>query len=87
MTASCKASDPVHESLTHGDSKEREMKKMPSRDTNGKCIGACRDRVKEGELRRHKQIASEPYSAPVPNWPSWARDRNDTPGALDGHGL
>ncbi len=32
------------------------MKKMPSRDTTGKCRGECRDRVHEGEVERQNQI-------------------------------
>jgi len=63
------------------------MKNMPSRDTTGKCRGACRDRVREGEVKRGQRIASEPYTSPAPDYPSWAKGRNDTPGALDGHGL
>jgi hypothetical protein len=47
------------------------MKKMPSRDITGKCRGECRDRVTEGEKKRQKKIASEPYSTPSPNSPSW----------------
>lgn len=63
------------------------MKQMPSRDTKGKCVGACRNRIREGEENRTRRIASEPYSSPAPQFPPWARDRNDTPGAWDGHGL
>jgi hypothetical protein len=32
------------------------MKKIPSRDTTGKCRGECRDRVKEGEVERQAAI-------------------------------
>jgi len=63
------------------------MKKMPSRDTVGKCRGACRNRIREGEKQRQRRIASEPYSTPIPTSPAWTQGRNDTPGAWDGHGL
>jgi hypothetical protein len=53
------------------------MKKMPSRDTTGKCRGECRDRVKEGEKKRQKSIVSEPYSEPIPNSPSYTFKHND----------
>jgi len=32
------------------------MKKMPSRDTTGRCKGECRDRVHEGEVERQNKI-------------------------------
>ena len=63
------------------------MKSMPVRDTKGRCRGLCRDRIREGEVRRERKIASEPYSTPVQEYPSWAKNRNDTPGAFGGHGL
>jgi hypothetical protein len=63
------------------------MKQMPSRDTIGKCKGACRNRIRDGEKKRQKRIASEPYSTPLPDSPAWTRGRNDTPGVWDGHGL
>jgi hypothetical protein len=53
------------------------MKKMPSRDTSGKCRGECRDRVKEGEKKRQKSIAPQPYNAPIPDSPSWVFKGND----------
>jgi hypothetical protein len=70
-----------------GQQRSLKMKKMPSRDTSGKCRGACRDRVKEGTKDRQKMIASEAYSTPIPNSPAWTLGRNDTPGVWDGHGL
>lgn len=62
------------------------MKKMPSRDTTGKCKGECRDRVYEGEQERQKDIdtSSMSYSSPAEKSPSWTRKRNDPPGALGG---
>jgi hypothetical protein len=60
------------------------MKKMPTRDTSGKCAGECRDRVKEGEEERQKKIASVPYNTPNPNSPSWTKHRDDPPGVLGG---
>jgi hypothetical protein len=60
------------------------MKKMPTRDTSGKCRGECRDRVREGEEQRQKSIASQPYSEPSPKSPSWTRKRSDQPGVWGG---
>ena len=60
------------------------MKKMPSRDTSGKCQGECRDRVKEGEEERQKKLTSQSYSTPNPNSPTWTKDRNDPPGSMGG---
>ena len=59
-------------------------KKMPTRDTTGKCEGECRDRVFEGEEERQKEIASKRYNSPSPKSPSWTKHRNDPPGALGG---
>ncbi len=60
------------------------MKKMPKRDTTGDCIGECRDRVREGEEERQKEIASKPYDRPNPNSPAWTKRRNEPPGAMGG---
>lgn len=62
------------------------MKKMPSRDTTGKCKGECRDRVLEGEQDRQNQInaSKEKYSSPSEKSPSWTHERNDPPGVLGG---
>jgi len=63
------------------------MKKMPSRDTSGKCKGECRDRVFEGENQRQKTInkdKSVSYSAPASKSPSWTSDRDDPPGSMGG---
>jgi hypothetical protein len=59
-------------------------RKMPTRDTTGKCQGECRDRVREGEEERQKSIASKPYSTPDPNSPPWTKRRNEPPGSMGG---
>ena len=59
-------------------------KKMPTRDTTGKCEGECRDRVREGEEERQHEITSEPYSEPDPKSPSWTKRRNAPPGSMGG---
>lgn len=62
------------------------MKKMPSRDTTGRCRGACRDRVKEGEVERQAAInhSGKAYDAPVQASPSWTFQRSDPPGVMGG---
>jgi hypothetical protein len=62
------------------------MKSMPSRDTIGKCIGECRDRVLEGERERQTLIedSGKSYDEPAESSPSWTADRNDTPGVFGG---
>ncbi len=60
------------------------MKKMPKRDTTGKCEGECRDRVKEGEEERQESIKSEPYNTPSPKSPSWTKKRKEQPGVMGG---
>jgi len=60
------------------------MKKMPTRDTTGKCKGECRDRVREGEEERQQDIKTEAYSEPNPNSPSWTKKRKDQPGVYGG---
>lgn len=61
-------------------------KKMPSRDTSGKCRGECRDRVFEGEKERQQTInkLSVKYSSPAEKSPSWTSDRDDPPGSMGG---
>ena len=54
-------------------------KQMPTRDTTGVCEGECRDRVREGEEERERQIKQEPYSTPASNSPAWAWRRNEPP--------
>ncbi len=62
------------------------MKKMPTRDTNGRCRGECRDRVFEGEQERQASIDSsgKRYDAPSGRSPSWTAERSDPPGAMGG---
>ena len=60
------------------------MKKMPKRDTIGKCEGECRDRVKEGEEERQESIKSKPYSTPSPKSPAWTKNRKEQPGVMGG---
>jgi hypothetical protein len=62
------------------------MKSMPTRDTTGKCKGACRDRVYEGEVDRQGQInaAKMSYSTPAEKSPPWTHHRNEPPGSLGG---
>jgi GTP-dependent phosphoenolpyruvate carboxykinase len=62
------------------------MKKMPPRDTSGKCRGECRDRVFEGEQERQMAInhSNQRYDEPAEQSPSWTTKRNDPPGAMGG---
>jgi hypothetical protein len=62
------------------------MKKMPSRDTSGKCRGECRDRVFEGEKERQKFMNKQTvsYSSPSEKSPSWTSDRDAPPGSMGG---
>jgi hypothetical protein len=62
------------------------MEKMPSRDTSGKCVGECRDRVLEGEKERQAAIkgSGKRYDEPAERSPSWTSQRNISPGAMGG---
>lgn len=62
------------------------MKKMPSRDINGRCRGECRDRVAEGERDRQTAInlSDQPYDSPAERSPAWTASRNDPPGVMGG---
>ena len=62
------------------------MKKMPSRDTSGKCTGECRDRVFEGETERQNTINNKKvsYTSPSEKSPSWSSSRSDPPGSMGG---
>jgi hypothetical protein len=66
--------------------KDNKMKKMPSRDTNGKCRGECRDRAYEGEVERQSDIDSTvmEYSTPASNSPAWTSRRKEQPGVMGG---
>ena len=59
-------------------------KNMPERDTSGKCMGECRDRIREGEEERQRTTVSQPYNDPNPDTPEWTRKRNDQPGVFGG---
>jgi hypothetical protein len=62
------------------------MKRMPSRDTTGKCQGECRDRVFEGERERQAAInrSGKDYDTPAERSPSWTYKRDDPPGSMGG---
>jgi hypothetical protein len=62
------------------------MSNMPKRDITGECEGECKDRVREGEEDRQKEIATSGVKSPdsFPNAPG-AKSRNDPPGWLGGH--
>jgi hypothetical protein len=60
--------------------------KMPTRDTTGNCEGECRDRVKEGEVERQRNLKNESVTSPevYPNAPG-AEKRDNPPGEWGGH--
>ena len=62
------------------------MKKMPSRDTTGKCEGECRDRVMEGTLERQAAInrSRKEYDTPIERMPSWTFKHSEPPGSMGG---
>jgi len=62
------------------------MAEIPSRDITGNCEGECRDRVREGEASRQKDINSKTTES-LEGSPSvpWAYSRNAPPGAMGGH--
>jgi hypothetical protein len=62
------------------------MSDMPKRDITGKCEGDCKDRVREGEEDRQKEIAKSKFKSAdsFPNAPG-ASSRNAPPGWLGGH--
>ena len=57
---------------------------MPKRDITGECEGECRDRVREGEEKRQRDIQSITHSSPNPNSPSWTKDRKEQPAVWGG---
>lgn len=59
---------------------------MPLRDVTGECEGECRDRVREGELQRQKEINLSSIEE-IGAFPSvkGAFTRNEPPGFLGGH--
>ena len=62
------------------------MSHIPERDISGHCEGECRDRVREGEDDRQKEIANSKFKSAdsFPNAPG-AKSRNAPPGWLGGH--
>lgn len=60
------------------------MKSMPSRDITGKCEGECRNRVREGEQERQREIQSVAHSSPSSKSPSWTKDRKEQPAVWGG---
>lgn len=61
------------------------MKHIPSRDITGHCEGECRDLVREGEVKRQKEISTQEYSGGSSPSVSWAQNRNEQPGFFGGH--
>jgi len=59
---------------------------MPTRDTTGKCAGECRNRVKEGEMERQREINLSSVED-IESYPSRkeAFTRNEPPGLYGGH--
>jgi hypothetical protein len=55
------------------------MKRIPKRDITGHCRGECRNRILEGQKKRQRKIASEPYSMPFEVSPPWTRRRVEQP--------
>lgn len=61
------------------------MTYIPSRDITGTCVGECRNLVREGELKRQKEISSHEYSAESSPSVPWAHNRTEQPGFYGGH--
>jgi hypothetical protein len=60
---------------------------MPKRDITGECDeGECRDRVREGEEERQREVAHSGVESPdyYPRMPA-AKSRREPPGSLGGH--
>lgn len=60
------------------------MTSIPNRDITGKCEGECRNRVREGEEERQREIHAVPHNSPSPNSPSWTKDRKEQPAVWGG---
>ncbi len=62
------------------------MEDILKRDITGECVGECRDRVREGESERQRDIDASSVSAvdEFPNAPG-AGSRNEQPGVYGGH--
>lgn len=61
------------------------MKKMPSRDTSGRCEGECRDLSAEQAKKNQKEMSHEKYSGGSSPNLSWAHSRSEQPGFYGGH--
>lgn len=62
------------------------MKRMPTRDTTGKCVGECKDIVGKADKKRQKEIEAMKVETPesYPSVPG-SFSRNEAPGYLGGH--
>lgn len=62
------------------------MKRMPSRDITGKCVGECKDIVGKADQRRQKEINAMKVESPD-SYPTVSKSfsRNEAPGFLGGH--
>ena len=61
------------------------MKKMPSRDISGNCMGECSDLVIKSNRARQKEIDLFLYSTSSSKSVPWAKSRSEHPGFLGGH--
>lgn len=61
------------------------MKHILSRDINGKCEGECRNLIREGEIKRQKEVDRFHYSGGSTRSVPWAKGRNEQPGFFGGH--
>lgn len=83
-----KTTDPNKLGLIYIKKPQREdsqMKQIPSRDITGYCDGECKNLVREGELKRQKEISSYAYSHESSVSLPWAKHRNEQPGFFGGH--
>lgn len=62
------------------------MEDILKRDITGNCVGECRDRVREGEEDRQRDIDASSVKSPeaFPNAPG-ASSRSEQPGIYGGH--
>jgi len=62
------------------------MKNILKRDITGKCVGECRDIVREAEEKRQAEIDRLAVESPesYPSMPN-AFSRNEPPGVWGGH--
>jgi hypothetical protein len=77
-----KAKEALMKALSpHGD-----IPDILKRDITGECVGECRDRVKEGEIQRQREINLSSVED-IKSYPSRkpAFVRNEPPGLYGGH--